>query len=103
MSGKINTYYFNLIYGRLQKGGVLTVDQLAVNSGSTPKLMKDRLSRYVKQGKIFRVARNQYSLDPNATPHIAQPVGLTRAQKRKELSEKTQVIYSCFHKMVRCK
>jgi predicted transcriptional regulator of viral defense system len=103
MAGKENMYYLKLIHNRLKSGGVMTVEQLSANSGATPKLMKDRLSRYAKQGRIYRVARNQYSLDPNAVPEINQQKGLTRAQKRKEISEKVGTVYSCFYNMVRCK
>lgn len=103
MTGRVNGFYLKLIHERLKGGKVLTVDQIALNSGASHKMMKDRLSRYARQGRVYRVARNQYALDPHAIPVITPDKPKTKAEKKHEAKENTNIMYSCFHKMVRCK
>ena len=82
----------------LEKHGVLTIEEIAKYS----KLKRDVASRRVGywhgMGKLFRVARNQYALSPDAQPRYIPKKSEMRTRRA---DPNTALMYQCFNNMVR--
>lgn len=99
MSGQMNMHEFQEIYKTLQKYGVMTLDDLASRTRFTKDVLKHRMVRYVRDGLLYRVRKNQYSHIADATPIM--PKCPNKAwDKRKADKQMTKVLYTCFHNMV---
>jgi predicted transcriptional regulator of viral defense system len=98
MAGMINQHDFMEIYDAIKRMGVASVDQVA-NATKYPKTtLKHKLSFYTRTGRIFRVSKGHYSVDPAVRKDV------TYKQKRQTLQQKraeTDFIAACFNNMVR--
>lgn len=82
----------------LEKHGVLTIEEIAKYTKLKRAVASRRVGYWHGMGKLFRVARNQYALSPDATPRY---IPSKKDMRTRRADPETALIYQCFNNMVR--
>lgn len=82
----------------LEKYGVLTIEEIAKYTSLKKHVAGRRVAYWFGMKKLFRVARNQYALSPDAKPRLIPSKKEMRTRRRDHNAE---LMYQCFSNMVR--
>ena len=87
-----------LIVSALEKYGVLTIEEIAKYTKLKKAVAGRRVGYWHGMKKLFRVARNQYALSPDAKPRYIPKKSEMRTRRT---DPNTVLMYQCFNNMVR--
>jgi hypothetical protein len=82
----------------LERHGVLTIEEIAKYTKLKRQVASRRVGYWHGMKKLFRVARNQYALSPDATPRLIPSKKDMRTRRR---NPEVELMYQCFNNMVR--
>lgn len=82
----------------LEKHGVLTIKEIAKYTQMNRETAGRRVAFWFSNGKLFRVARSQYALTPDAKPKYVPTKADLRSRRR---NPSVELMYECFNNMVR--
>lgn len=86
------------IASALEKHGVLTIEEISKYTKLKRNVASRRVLYWHGMGKLFRVARNQYALTPDAQPRYLPSKTELRTRRR---NLEVELMYQCFNNMVR--
>lgn len=64
----MNMVVFKKIYDAVKAGGVVSSKDISCQLKMTPRQVNHHLRYYSSSGRIFKVGKGSYSIDPNAQP-----------------------------------